>query len=44
MYEYNRTAEQNVFLGLISADDVAQHKQQELANKNKLLIQIFPQI
>lgn len=35
MYEYNRTAEQNVYLGLISADDVAQHKQQELANKKQ---------
>lgn len=33
MYEYNRTAEQNVFLGLISADDVAQQKQLELENK-----------
>lgn len=31
--EYNRTAEQNVFLGLISADDVAQHQQRELENK-----------
>ncbi|KAI5955696.1 ZPR1 [Candida jiufengensis] len=28
MYEYNRTAEQNVYLGLISADEVAQQKQQ----------------
>lgn len=35
MYEYNRTAEQNVFLGLISADDVAQHRQAELANKKQ---------
>lgn len=26
MFEYERTAEQNVFLGLISADDVAQNK------------------
>lgn len=33
MYEYNRTAEQNVFLGLISADDVAQHKQLENEQK-----------
>lgn len=33
MYEYNRTAEQNVFLGLISADDVAQQKQLELEKK-----------
>lgn len=33
MYEYNRTAEQNVFLGLISADDVAQHKQVESEQK-----------
>lgn len=33
MYEYNRTAEQNVFLGLISADDVAQHKKLELEKK-----------
>ncbi|EAZ63363.1 nucleolar zinc-finger protein [Scheffersomyces stipitis CBS 6054] len=33
MYEYSRTAEQNVFLGLISADDVARHQQEELANK-----------
>lgn len=33
MYEYNRTAEQNVFLGLISADDVAQQKQVEKENK-----------
>ncbi|KAL6453720.1 ZPR1 Zinc finger protein ZPR1 [Candida maltosa Xu316] len=35
MYEYNRTAEQNVFLGLISADDVARFKQEELANKKQ---------
>ncbi|CAD1810301.1 ZPR1 zinc-finger domain family protein [Candida parapsilosis] len=35
MYEYNRTAEQNVFLGLISADDVAKHKQEELENKKQ---------
>ncbi|KAI5961169.1 ZPR1 [Candida pseudojiufengensis] len=34
MYEYNRTAEQNVYLGLISADEVAQQKQ-EKENKNK---------
>lgn len=33
MYEYNRTAEQNVFLGLISADDVAQHRKVESENK-----------
>lgn len=33
MYEYGRTAEQNVFLGLISADDVAQQKQLESENK-----------
>lgn len=33
MYEYNRTAEQNVFLGLISADDVARHKQLEHEQK-----------
>lgn len=33
MYEYNRTAEQNVFLGLISADDVAQQKQLESDQK-----------
>lgn len=33
MYEYNRTAEQNVFLGLISADEVAQHKQLEREQK-----------
>lgn len=33
MYEYNRTAEQNVFLGLILADDVAQHKQLEHQQK-----------
>lgn len=32
-YEYNRTAEQNVFLGLISADDVLQAKQQEAESK-----------
>ncbi|CAI5758730.1 unnamed protein product [Candida verbasci] len=35
MYEYNRTAEQNVYLGLISADDVAQQKQKELENKKQ---------
>ena len=35
MYEYNRTAEQNVFLGLISADDVARHKQEELEKKKQ---------
>lgn len=33
MYEYNRTSEQNVFLGLISAEDVAEYKQQEMDNK-----------
>ncbi|CAH6718528.1 zinc finger protein Zpr1p [[Candida] jaroonii] len=33
MYEYNRTAEQNVFLGLISADDVARARQEELQAK-----------
>ncbi|ODV77627.1 zf-ZPR1-domain-containing protein [Suhomyces tanzawaensis NRRL Y-17324] len=33
MYEYNRTAEQNVFLGLLSADDVARQQQIELENK-----------
>jgi zinc finger protein len=33
MYEYNRTAEQNVFLGLISADDLAKHQQEELEAK-----------
>ncbi|PVH18243.1 uncharacterized protein CXQ87_001161 [Candidozyma duobushaemuli] len=33
MYEYNRTAEQNVFLGLISADDVAQHRLAESKQK-----------
>lgn len=33
MYEYNRTAEQNVFLGLVSADDVAQQKRLELEQK-----------
>lgn len=33
MYEYNRTAEQNVFLGLISADDVAQQRQLESEQK-----------
>ncbi|KAM9886135.1 hypothetical protein OXX79_014387, partial [Metschnikowia pulcherrima] len=33
MYEYNRTAEQNVFLGLISADDVAQQKKIESEQK-----------
>lgn len=35
MYEYNRTAEQNVYLGLISADDVAQHKLAELKQKKE---------
>lgn len=35
MYEYNRTAEQNVFLGLISADDVAQHRLAELKQKKE---------
>lgn len=38
MYEYNRTAEQNVFLGLISADDVAKHKQEELENKKQATV------
>ncbi|EGV64160.1 zf-ZPR1-domain-containing protein [Yamadazyma tenuis ATCC 10573] len=33
MYEYSRTAEQNVFLGLISADDVLMAKQEEAASK-----------
>lgn len=33
MYEYTRTAEQNVFLGLISADEVAQQKKLELEQK-----------
>lgn len=33
MYEYNRTAEQNVFLGLISADEVMHQKQLESENK-----------
>ncbi|CCE85214.1 Piso0_004796 [Millerozyma farinosa CBS 7064] len=33
MYEYNRTAEQNVFLGLISAEDVANQKKVEAENK-----------
>lgn len=35
MYEYNRTAEQNVFLGLVSADEVAQHRQRELQEKKQ---------
>ncbi|KAI5956122.1 hypothetical protein CANMA_004569 [Candida margitis] len=35
MYEYNRTAEQNVYLGLISADDVAKHKQEESESKKQ---------
>lgn len=35
MYEYNRTAEQNVFLGLISADEVAQHRLKEAADKKE---------
>lgn len=35
MYEYNRTAEQNVFLGLISADEVAQHRLQEASAKKE---------
>lgn len=38
MYEYNRTAEQNVFLGLISADDVAKHKQEEIENKKQATV------
>ncbi|CAK9438795.1 uncharacterized protein LODBEIA_P30190 [Lodderomyces beijingensis] len=29
MYEYNRTPEQNVYLGLVSADEVAQNQQQQ---------------
>ena len=33
MYEYPRTAEQNVFLGLISADEVAQRQKEELEKK-----------
>lgn len=33
MYEYARTAEQNVFLGLISADEVAQHRLREQEQK-----------
>ncbi|RLV90786.1 Zinc finger protein ZPR1 [Spathaspora sp. JA1] len=35
MYEYNRTAEQNVFLGLVSADDVAQHKLKQSQDKKQ---------
>ncbi|KAG7195585.1 nucleolar zinc-finger protein [Scheffersomyces spartinae] len=35
MYDYNRTAEQNVFLGLISADQVEQQHQKELESKRK---------
>lgn len=35
MYDYNRTAEQNVFLGLISADEVEQQHLKELENKRK---------
>ncbi|EDK43211.1 zinc-finger protein ZPR1 [Lodderomyces elongisporus NRRL YB-4239] len=35
MYEYQRTDEQNVFLGLISADEVAQRQQQQLKEKEK---------
>lgn len=35
MYEYNRTAEQNVFLGLISADEVAQHRLKEASAKKE---------
>lgn len=35
MYEYNRTAEQNVFLGLISADDVQKQHEIETENKKK---------
>ncbi|KAI3405296.2 hypothetical protein KGF56_001893 [Candida oxycetoniae] len=34
MYEYTRTPEQNVYLGLISADEFAQH-QQEVAKNSK---------
>lgn len=33
LYEYNRSAEQNVFLGLISADEVMQQKQAESQSK-----------
>lgn len=33
MHEYTRTAEQNVFLGLLSADDVAQQKKLETEHK-----------
>lgn len=33
MHEYKRTAEQNVFLGLLSADDVAQQKKVEAEAK-----------
>lgn len=33
MFEYGRTAEQNVFLGLMSTDDLAKHQEQELQNK-----------
>lgn len=35
MFEYNRTAEQNVFLGLISADDVDRARQIEAENKKQ---------
>lgn len=35
MFEYNRTAEQNVFLGLISEDQVAQQKLLESKNKKE---------
>lgn len=35
MYEYNRTAEQNVFLGLISADDVEKQRLTQLENKKE---------
>lgn len=35
MYEYERTAEQNVFLGLMSAEDLAKHQEQELIAKKQ---------
>jgi zinc finger protein len=35
MYEYNRTAEQNVFLGLISEDDVAKHQLKQMEEKKQ---------
>lgn len=33
VYEYNRTAEQNVFLGLISADDVEIQRREEISKR-----------